>query len=140
MKTQAIYGIVSNGEAKLTFTDTEGWPDCQGRKILELIHGFSDELLRFLFSRLSCVEDDNADNQIDTLTGKIRLPNTLNSEYKYIINLDNSTLEYYCHNNIPRTKFSLKNIRSAPVEETVRVMNALDDNPKQMYDLFSLSA
>lgn len=140
MKTQAIYGIVFKGESKLTYTDTEGWPDYQGRKIIELIHGFSDELLKFLFSRLKCIKDDNASNDIDTLTGFIHEPKTNIAEYKYIINLDDNTLEFYCHNNIPRTKFSLKNIRSLPVEETIRIMNALDDSPNDMYDLFSLSA
>ena len=64
----------------------------------------------------------------------------LNAEYKYIINLDNLTLEYYCQNKTPRAIFTLDQLRKTDTNQIVRIMESLDEIDSSMYNLFMMEA
>lgn len=122
-KYHVIYGFRYQNNYKLSFTDVDGWPNIQGKKMLDYIKNLKNEKLIELYNSLPLTEN--------ILTNK-----NLPSEYKYIINLDNKTLEFYCKNNTPRAIFSFDNIRNNSLEICLSVMEKLDEPMQSMYDLF----
>lgn len=141
MKTiHAIYGIKANNVTKCTYTELNGWPEAQGKIIVQLIKNYDNEALSTLFCQLEEVSDKNVSISLTHPSGQIKKCPISQAEYRYIINLDDETLEFYCKNNIPRAKFSLKNIRELSVDDTIAVMKSIDDKPEDMYNLLGVSA
>lgn len=123
-KLHAIYGFKINKKSRLRYTSTDGWPSILGKRILLLIQNHGNEELKTICNNFEST---------------IKCP-IIQAEYRYIINLDNLTLEYYCHNNIPRAIFSFSDIRRNKIDEILAAMNSLDEPAQNMYDLFSIPA
>ena len=123
-KVHAIFGFRYQGKYYLALSDVEGWPDILGKKMAQIIKSNNNTCLIEISRNLKLTENDFM----------------LNAEYKYIINLDNLTLEYYCQNKTPRAIFTLDQLRKTDTNQIVRIMESLDEKNSSMYNLFMMEA
>ena len=123
-KLHAMFVLRYQGKYYLALSDVEGWPDILGKKMAQIIKSNNNSSLIDISKNLKLTENDFI----------------LNAEYKYIINLDNLTLEYYCQNKTPRAIFTLDQLRKTDTNQIVRIMESLDEKNSSMYNLFMMEA
>lgn len=135
----AIYGIKLNNETKLSYTTINGWPNLTGKKIIDTIRNYSTEEMKNWFEVTTVSETKNETELMNSLK-TLHSPKNDKYVYKYIINLDNDSLDFYCHNTIPRARISFETIRNSKTENIINSMQILDKETNYMYNLFDLTA